>query len=75
MSLYKEGRIAMSDKELKPCPFCGGKVKLDEDGFYMFCCDNCGAGVAFAKETEDGAEDMNKEESIHAWNRRENSHE
>ena len=25
--------------ELKPCPFCGGEIKLDEDDFYMFCCD------------------------------------
>ena len=57
--------------ELKKCPFCGGEVKIDEDDFYMFCCDNCGAGVTFAKELEDGtAEDMNKEETVKSWNSR-----
>lgn len=61
----------MNDVELKPCPFCGRKVKIDEDDFYMFCCDSCGAGVTFAKELEDGsATDMNLDESIDAWNRR-----
>ena len=33
----------MSKIKLKQCPFCGGEVKLDEDDFYMFCCDECGA--------------------------------
>lgn len=61
----------MSDIGLKPCPFCGSKVKIDEDDFYMFCCDNCGAGVTFAKVLSDGTEeDMTKAESIEAWNRR-----
>ena len=60
-------------EELKPCPFCGGKIKLDEDDFYMFCCDKCGAGITFAKELEDGtATDCNKKESIEQWNRRVN---
>lgn len=60
-------------EELKPCPFCGGKIKLDEDDFYMFCCDKCGAGITFAKELEDGtATDCNKKESIEKWNRRAN---
>lgn len=38
------------NEELKPCPFCDGKIKLDEDDFYMFCCDKCGAGITLAKE-------------------------
>ena len=60
-------------EELEVCPFCGKEVKLDEDGFYMFCCDNCGAGVSFAKVLADGtATDMDKKESIDALNRREN---
>lgn len=50
-------------EELEVCPFCGKEVKLDEDGFYMFCCDNCGAGVSFAKVLADGtATDMDKKE-------------
>ena len=61
----------MSDVKLLPCPFCGGKIKLDEDDFYMFCCDTCGAGITFAHELEDGtAEDCTKEESIESWNTR-----
>ena len=65
--------MAEVKKELKPCPFCGGKIKLDEDDFYMFCCDKCGAGITFAKELEDGtATDCNKKESIEKWNRRAN---
>ena len=42
----------MSDVKLLPCPFCGGEIKLDEDDFYMFCCDTCGAGITFAHELE-----------------------
>ena len=63
--------VDMQEVELKPCPFCGGTIKLDEDDFYMFCCDKCGAGITFAKELEDGtATDCTKEESIEKWNRR-----
>lgn len=62
----------MGETELRPCPFCGNEVKIDEDDFYMFCCDVCGAGVTFAKVLKDGtATDMSKSESIAAWNRRE----
>lgn len=61
----------MSEIKLLPCPFCGGKIKLDEDDFYMFCCDTCGAGITFAHELEDGAaEDCTKEESIERYNTR-----
>ncbi len=61
----------MSEIKLKPCPFCGGEIKLDEDDFYMFCCNTCGAGITFAHELEDGtAEDCTKEESIERWNTR-----
>lgn len=60
----------MSEIELKPCPFCGGQVKLDEDDFYMFCCEECGAGITFAKEQDGRAEDCSREESIDKWNTR-----
>lgn len=60
----------MSNIELLPCPFCGGQVKLDEDDFYMFCCEECGAGITFAKEQDGHAEDCSREESIDKWNTR-----
>ncbi len=68
----------MSDIELKPCPFCGGQVKLvsgqvkllNENDFYMFCCEECGAGITFAKEQDGYAEDCSREESIDKWNTR-----
>ena len=57
--------------KLKPCPLCGGEVKLDADDVYMFCCDKCGAGITFAKVFEDGtAGDCSEDESVTAWNRR-----
>lgn len=74
-------RALMGDKQAQeectakgivlPCPFCGGKIKIDEYDFYMFCCDRCGTGVTFAKEMDDGtAEECTKEESIKNWNTR-----
>lgn len=55
--------------ELKPCPFCGGKVHLEtdlaqtKDPVFCFICDNCGAIVYM-----DDLIDKNK--SIEAWNNR-----
>lgn len=40
----------MSEKELKPCPFCGGTVKKRTAPVYgtkMFICQKCGADVCF----------------------------
>ena len=50
---------------LKPCPFCGGKVdvKIGIQATYMFVCQKCGADVCFY-----GAERGAK--AIRAWNRR-----
>ena len=65
-------------EELKPCPFCGRNVKIENIGdtdsnekIYMIFCD-CGASVTFAgsDEGEEGSYDLNKKESIAAWNRR-----
>ena len=52
--------------ELKPCPFCGGKAKFDEQykGIYVVRCSVCGIG---AMESAIFAE---PEELIGAWNRR-----
>lgn len=53
-------------KELKLCPFCGGKAKLEKMGFpHHVYCTECGArvtGEGFGKEGEKSA--------IRKWNRR-----
>ena len=56
----------MSKIELKPCPFCGGKVTKKTSPFagtQMFVCKTCGADVCFY-----GAEYEPK--ATEAWNRR-----
>lgn len=57
----------MSNKELLPCPFCGGKAKLwttensfDSNGWYSeVTCQHCNARTT-----------GNEDEAIEAWNRR-----
>ena len=57
-------------EKLKPCPFCGGKAKLQEQiiakGAWSVVCLNekCGAHIFFY-----GAE-WNKETNVRRWNRR-----
>jgi len=51
----------MSDKELKPCPFCGGEAKIENRGKYGYgiVCISCGAkSPDFQTETN----------SIISWN-------
>ena len=53
--------------ELKPCPFCGGKVRMviaPLMGTRAFICDKCGADVMFY-----GAE-KDTQKAVIAWNRR-----
>lgn len=56
-------------KELKPCPFCGGKVKLGielaqtKGPVYCFECVGCGV-LVYMDDLID------KDKSIEAWNRR-----
>lgn len=39
-------RIIKARRRLKPCPFCGGKAKLDKNAFLPFCrCSDCGAEI------------------------------
>ena len=45
------------DRELKPCPFCGGKAENEVD--WIFCKD-CGVGY----------EDIDIKQAISAWNKR-----
>ena len=55
----------MKNKELLPCPFCGGQAFLNPH-YYDFCveCFFCGAGTSF-HHTE--------EEAIKRWNTRTNT--
>ena len=58
----------MSETKLKPCPFCGGEVRLfiaPIKSTTMFICKKCGADVCFF-----GAEHQPKANK--AWNRRVN---
>ena len=51
--------------ELKPCPFCGGKVRLstaDRGASFAVWCGGCGG--------TDGGEYLSKESAIKHWNRR-----
>lgn len=54
------------NEELKPCPFCGGKAKINLFlGNYCVTCDSC-PGAIFP------CRGMKKKEAIKAWNRRAN---
>lgn len=61
----------MSNTELKPCPFCGGKAKtayaINDYNRWGVYCKECGCTV----DVEDwkGVEDT-EENAIAAWNRR-----
>lgn len=51
----------MSNKELKPCVYCGGEAKYDKiDGFDYVICDECGASTF----------GFNKEYAFYEWNSR-----
>lgn len=61
----------MEHEKLKPCPFCGGKVKMRDaindkalGNYFIFSCDNCEANLNFVNKSE------NKLTAIEAWNRR-----
>jgi len=63
----------MTDKALKPCPFCGSDAHLcqsDDGRYYSVFCDNdrCGANVG-----EDFY--MEKDELVSQWNTRPQSEE
>lgn len=52
--------------DLKPCPFCGGKVMVVPGlvaGVTMIFCRKCGATISFQ-----GKEETNQ--AVGAWNRR-----
>jgi Lar family restriction alleviation protein len=57
----------MTKAELKPCPFCGGEVKIKSDcknyihSFYWITCNECGTRQMPS---------IHKEAVIESWNRR-----
>lgn len=52
--------------KLKPCPLCGGKVKLLEIGFqWEIICKNCNLTLV-----GQGLHEICKETAIKKWNRR-----
>ena len=57
--------------ELKPCPFCGAKVAIEDistedETYFMIQCENqkCSAAACFGDESE------TQEGAARAWNRR-----
>ena len=55
-------------KELKPCPFCGGKARIHVGlirGLTMIVCEKCLATVSFGGKEQ-------KQKTVSAWNRRVN---
>lgn len=58
----------MADKDLKPCPFCGGSVRFDEVYSYfrdhVIYCDSCDIVFTLDDCT------TTAEEIAEAWNRR-----
>lgn len=70
----------MSNKKLKPCPFCGGEAsllrrykRLDGGGWYKIAvveCDDCGSnGGDYIVDGHFGAS-TSEQDAIDAWNRR-----
>lgn len=57
-------------QELKPCPFCGGKVRrvIGFMGLNFFKCRQCGAVISF----DNDCYNTHKDEAIEAYNRRVN---
>lgn len=57
-------------QELKPCPFCGGKVRrvIGFMGLNFFKCQKCGAVISFDNDYYNDHQD----EAIEAYNRRGN---
>ena len=59
----------MAERDLKPCPFCGGEAKLCKaNGEVWIECNSCRCGTAFIN----GATPIEKkmELAVFDWNRR-----
>ena len=57
-------------KKLKPCPFCGGKAKINKMPYgdnYKVYCPKCGIAMGF---TYSHIHPKTEEEAVTAWNTR-----
>lgn len=70
----------MSNKKLKPCPFCGGEAsllrrhkRLDGGGWYKIAvveCDDCGSNSGDYIVDGHFGVNTSEQDAIDAWNRR-----
>lgn len=59
------------DKQLKPCPFCGGKAELVDTGYWSsVMCEQC---KAVSKSFNHSGKHCSADKAIEAWNRRVNN--
>ena len=63
--LKTENKKQITNRKLKPCPFCGGnkiEIRTDDDGisWYIFCND-CGVMCGYA---------VSEDEVVEVWNKR-----
>lgn len=74
-----ERKMGESEKELKPCPFCGGGAIIAESKYprlfrpgrnhpYYVCC--CGCDLLFGYDVDYGGEFDSEKEAADAWNGR-----
>ena len=67
-------------KELKPCPFCGGKAgrvhSTQYDECFSVICQQCGIIIGSYEQNKSGKWEnlffKSPEEAVRAWNRRSN---
>ena len=70
----------MNKNEFKPCPFCGGKAKIDKirhsggfgEGYdnWLIKCEECPAKMEIAADNFYEREYYTEEEAIAMWNNR-----
>ena len=65
------------NKELKPCPFCGGKAELKKDGAYdqswnymSYACVECTNCHVTIESHKGDCQDTTEQEAVSKWNRR-----
>ena len=59
-----------TEKELKPCPFCGSVINFRIKTIHFFECNKCGAVVSFTGRKKVTFGITEAENPIKNWNRR-----